>query len=378
MEYEKYLYDIEQMKADVRAYIADGMNWVRYHNSLAKDNNEKKKDKITNIVNEDILKAWDKIDYFEKAIGKDIFDVIPYLDEEEKQFIIRARELRNSINQNNQTLPKRLNNNKYYFKKTTDKINVAKDELNIATTKEEKYKLQEEIKKLYIEIGWYYLSERLEPYIDQFTPEEQQYINEGRMAKLGSEYAEGAEKARKFLKTSAAFKKVGDRITQVGVDFNKAMTSKGEELGDKVRQAGVKLSPAIINLGEDVVEFADKFEEKGNLLVAKMQFKKWRKNVYNDCLETAPNAPEHLLEQKFKETFNVFCDLINERFPIIQNKTDELTKKFKEENPNNDNNQELEKYLLNNIEEYKEYKYYNEHINYCKMICKYSYEELNN
>jgi uncharacterized protein with GYD domain len=366
--------NIEQMKQDVRTYIALGMNWADFHVRKIKGEKEKRAEKLTKEMNEFIFEALDNIDYFEKTVGRDIFEAIAELDEEEKQFVIHAKELRAAANQN-KILPKGFDTSARYVRNDIERIKKAKEQLNLSNN-EDIQKTNTYIEERYINLGRLIQSYSLQPYIDRFTDEEQQYIEEGRMAKLKSEYTEGAEKARKFLATSAKFKKVGNSISQVGVDFNKAMTTKGEEMGDKVRQAGVKLSPLIIDLGEDVIELADKIEEKGNLWVAKMQFKKWRKNVYNDCLETAPGAPEYLLEQKFKETFNIFRSLINERFPIIEKKIEEFTDKYKKENQGEENSQELENYLHNNVEEYREYKYYKEHIDFCNMICKYTYEEL--
>lgn len=388
MEYEKYLYDTEQMKADVRTYIALGMNWIRYHSSLAKDNNEKKKDKITNIVNEDILKAWDKIDYFEKATGKDIFSAIRELDEKEKQFVINAKELRIKTNQNN-AIDKKIKSDLDYMRLLIDKIKRTDNEYINAIDKTEKDKLKDETMQRYIRLGHMFMFHRLEPYIDQFTPEEQQYINEGRMAELGSEYAEEAEKARKFLKTSAAFKKVGDRITQVGVDFNKTMTSKGEELGDKVRQAGVKLSPVFISWGEGTINFADILEDKANTaldkledktddIFAKIQWKGIKKHIKKECLKIVPNAPDEAIEIKAKNMFFEGRDYILNEYPVLKQKVEELRKKYMQEKGPNINEKDFETYLSTQIHDYDKFSNFtNNYIFFYNILVKHDYEYVN-
>ena len=219
----------------------------------------------------EILEALDNINYFEKTAGRDIFEAIPELDEEEKQFVIHAKELRAATNQN-KILPKGFDTSARYVRNDIERIKKAREQLSLSNN-EDVQKTNTYIEERYINLGRLIQSYSLQPYIDQFTAEEQQYIEEGRMAKLKSEYTEGAEKARKFLATSAKFKKVGNSIAQVGVDFNKAMTTKGEEMGDKVRQAGVKLSPLIIDISEAVIELTDKLQDINDAVFDKLQNK---------------------------------------------------------------------------------------------------------
>jgi hypothetical protein len=412
--------NIEQMKQDVRTYIALGMNWVDYHRQIMKNKNEKKTEKLTKDMNEYIFRALDHIDYFEETISEDVFEAIAELDEEEKQFVIYAKELRATINQNN-ILPKGFDTSVRYVRNDIERIKKAREQLNLSDN-EDIQKTNTYIEERYINLGRLITTYSLQPYLDQFTLEEQQYINDGRMAKLKSEYAQGAEKARKFLATSAKFKKVGNSISQVGVDFNKGMTEKGEEMGDKVREAGVKLSPLIIDVGEAVIELTDKLQEINDAVFDKLEdandavfdkledandavfdklqdandtvfnrlqnklddvfakkgWKEIKEHIKKECLKIVPNAPNKAIEITAKEVYFESRNYMINEYPALKEKEDKLREEYINKHGSVTNEDEFEKYLSVQIPYYDKYrKFRNNYDDFYEIFVKHDYDYVN-
>ncbi len=367
------------------------MGCIERHIGKQKKINLKKDKKIQKIIERmkaEILEALDNINYFEKTAGRDIFEAIPELDEEEKQFVIHAKELRAATNQN-KILPKGFDTSARYVRNDIERIKKAREQLSLSNN-EDVQKTNTYIEERYINLGRLIQSYSLQPYIDQFTAEEQQYIEEGRMAKLKSEYTEGAEKARKFLATSAKFKKVGNSIAQVGVDFNKAMTTKGEEMGDKVRQAGVKLSPLIIDISEAVIELTDKLQDINDAVFDKLQNKVddvfakkgWREikaHIKKECLKTVPNAPEEAIEIKAKEVYFEGRNYILNEYPALKEKEDIIKENYIKKHGEICNEDEFEKYLNTQIPDYYETyrKFRNNYNAFYEILVKHDYDYVN-
>lgn len=347
MEHEKYLYETESMKTDIRTYIALGMYREAYFENEEKQPvKDIKTEKIINQKNEEMLEAWDKIDYFEKAAGKDIYKAIVDLDEKEKQFIKKAIEFYERKTKE-KTLPHNFETHAKYVRNEIGRILKAKEELNISADNENTKELSDYIEQRYINLGGLIAVYSLQPYIDYFTPSEQSYIYAGRMAKIGSEFAEGAEKARKFLKMSGMFKK---------------QESQAE---DMTRKEKVKTSKLTINLAKDVIDFSDnteskkdtmfdKLEDKIDDVLAKRGWKEIKKHMKKQYLKAYPEAADEEIEFQTKQMYYEAKDYLLNEYYDSKLKEDKLREKFIHKYGEEFDEREFEEYLSAQIPMYYE------------------------
>lgn len=220
-------YAFQQMCRDVRTYIALGIEWIRYHTEKMNKSIGAKKEKLNPEMNEYILKMWDKLDFFEKAAGVDICDAIKGLTEDEKQFVALAKNLHTQFIEGRREQTKKDKSNIEYMRRLIIKIKKAQDRLYNAELKDEMAEAGRELENCYKRLGDTFMLYRLEPYIDSFTPEEQEYILSGRTAILAGQYAKEAEKARRFLFRCEKIRQNVDIAVNTGMEFIKM--ENGEE-----------------------------------------------------------------------------------------------------------------------------------------------------
>ncbi len=225
-------YGFEQMRKDVRTYIALGCEWIRYHTEKMNKASSAKKEKLSAEMDEYILKTWDKIDFFEKAAGAEISDVIEDLTEDENGFVERAKNLHTEFIEGYREQTKKDKSNIEYMRRLIIKIKKAQDRLYKAELKDDMADADRELENCYVRLGDTFMLYRLEPYIDSFTPEEQEYILSGRTAILAGQYASEAEKARRFLSRCEKMRKTADAAVNTGMEFVKM--EECEEEGEKV------------------------------------------------------------------------------------------------------------------------------------------------
>ncbi len=229
-------YGFEQMVKDARTYIALGCEWIRYHTEKMNKAVGAKKEKLNAEMDEYILKTWDKLDFFEKAAGADISGAIDDLTEEEKQLIERAKNLHTEFISQRREQTKKDKSNIEYMRRLIIKIKKAQDRLYKAELKDDMADADRELEDCYVRLGDTFMLYRLEPYIDTFTPEEQEYIFSGRMAILAGHYAKEAEKARRFLMRCEKMRKTTDAAVNTGMEFVKMENSEEKE-GEKENAA---------------------------------------------------------------------------------------------------------------------------------------------
>ncbi|NMC57259.1 MAG: hypothetical protein GYA50_08575 [Eubacteriaceae bacterium] len=228
-------YGFEQMSKDARTYIALGIEWIRYHTEKMNKAAGAKKDKLNAEMNEYILKMRDKLDFFERAAGADIREVIEDLTEEEKQFVTLAKNLHTQFIEGYREQTKKDKSNIEYMRRIITKIKKAQDRLYKAELKDDMAEADRELENCYKQLGDTFMLYRLEPYIDSFTPEEQEYIFSGRMAILAGDYAKEAEKARRFLLRCEKIRQTANIAASTGMEFVK-MEECDEAEGEKAAQ----------------------------------------------------------------------------------------------------------------------------------------------
>lgn len=229
-------YGFEQMGKDARTYIALGCEWIRYHTEKMNKAVGAKKEKLNTEMDEYILKTWDKIDFFEKAAGEDIRDVIEDLTEDEKGFVKRAKNLHTEYISQRHEQTKKDKSNIEYMRRLIIKIKKAQDKLYKAELKDDMAEADRELENCYVRLGDTFMLYRLEPFIDSFTPEEQEYIFSGRMAILSGQYAKEAEKARRFLFRCEKIRQTADIAASTGMEFVK-MENNEETEGEEQNAA---------------------------------------------------------------------------------------------------------------------------------------------
>lgn len=227
------IYGIEQMRQDARTYIALGMEWIRYHSEKMSKKSGAKKEKLNDAMNEYILKAWDKIDFFEKTAGMDICEVISDLTDEEKDFVERAKSLHIEFVNKQHEQTKKDKSNIEYMRRLIAKIKKEHERLLKAELKDDIAVAEKELENCYKRLGDTFIIYRLERFIDIFTPEEQEYILSGRTAVLAGDYFKEAEKARRFLLRCDKMQKAADSAVNTGMEFVKMENSEHTDLEDE-------------------------------------------------------------------------------------------------------------------------------------------------
>ena len=372
MKHEKYLYQAESMKTDIRTYIALGIYREAYfENEERQSVKDTKTEKIINQKNEEMLEAWDKIYYFEKAAGNEIYKAIADLDEKEKQFIKKANEFYERQTKE-KILPYNFETHAKYVRNEIGRILKAKEELNLSQNNENTKKLTDYIEQRHINLGGLIAVYSLQPYIDYFTPEEQSYIYAGRMAKIGSEFAERAEKARKFLKMSAIFKK------------SQAQTE------DMTRREKVKTSNLTINLAKDVIDFSentenkkdtmyDKLQDKIDGVLAKRGWKEIKKHMKKQYLKAYPEAADEEIEIQTKQMYYEAKNYLLNEYYDSKLKEDKLREKLTYKYGEAFNEIEFEEYLSMQIPMYYE-RYISIRDNYdlwYSILITHDFEDVN-